>query len=182
MGNIVTGKNACPGFKKSSGSGGDAVGNGEEIAAFIAIENFLVDDAVLCHTAIESVTIGKVFAVYIDIRLDDVAGTDFKLTFQFASHFYNGHHCFVTGDHRIFFQVFGVYAGMFFTGTDKFHIGKAKSDGVDLYKKFIIFDLGKGQYGRLVVLTEIFKICSEKLPCENLFRQFILFHFFLLLF
>ena len=169
----VAGQHAGPRFEQGGDHRRDGIVQRKQIAAFIAVEHFLVDDAVLGITAVQGIAVGPVHAFHVDIGLDDVALTDFILAGKFAADFRHGHDRFMARDHRIFLEVFGFHARMFFPGADQFDIGEAKSYRIDFHQQFIVCDFRQRKHGRLIVFTEIFETGAEHAPCQNLFRQFI---------
>ena len=176
----ITCKNAGPRLKQGGDGGRHRIRDGKQVASLITIQNFLVDYAVLRHTAVQSVTVGESDAVYIDVRLNDIALPDFEFVLNLRADFYNAHDGFMPGNHRVLFQIFGNHARMRLSGANQLHIGKAKPDRFDLDQQFIVRNFRHGKDRRFIVSAEIFKSGAEQLPRQNFFRHntFFLFHYF----
>ena len=127
---------------------------------------FTIDTGVLAN----ALKVGlKTLAVDVNIGLNDKALTDFVLLGKFAADFDHAHHRFVTGNDRIFCQIFGNNARMAFAGTDQFDVRKTQPDGINAHQQFIVFDLRHIDHAGFIIFAEKFKTGTEQRPRQHLF-------------
>ena len=81
---LVGGDHAGPGLDQGGLDVARVVLSRQQIQAFVALQDFLGDDAVLRHAAVQLVAVGGVRALVIHVGLDDKPLADVELVFELS--------------------------------------------------------------------------------------------------
>ncbi len=142
----------------------DALGDRDEVAAVITLEDGLRDLHELLEAAVEGVAEREALAVVVDIGLHDEAVADGELALAVGADLHDRQRDLMAEDDRIVLEVAAGDARVLRAEAQHLDIGEAQAAGVHAGEQFIGRDLGHRPLHGLAVLAEVLEAGAIERP------------------
>ncbi len=139
----------------------------QQIAALIAIDHLLGDDAKLLKGTRKLVAVGHIRALIVDIRLNDEAVARLELPAAVLTDGNHRHRGFVPEDHRVALHIAPQDARVLVPLHQNLDIAEAEAGGIHAHQQFIGPRLRHTHLDRLPLVAQVFQARSVQRPYQH---------------